>query len=115
MIFFYIQFPTFQVQGQTIKQPTAVVVDLRYARNEAQVYVMLSRAQSLSQIYIINNLYEEKWRASRSGLKEFDSGLENAINVDKQDEEKQFEILSLNVLSLRKHIQDLQDMSDQIV
>ena len=115
MIFFYIQFPTFQVQGQTIKQPTSVVVDLRYARNEAQVYVMLSRAQSLSQIYIINNLYEEKWRASRSGLKEFDLGLENAINVDKQDEEKQFEILSLNVLSLRKHIQDLQDMSDQIV
>lgn len=98
------------MQGQTIKQPTAVVVDLRYARNEAQVYVMLSRAQSLTQIYIIDKLYEEKWRASRSGLKEFDSGLENAINIEKQDENKQFEILSLNILSLRKHIQDLQRM-----
>ena len=63
------------MQGQTIKQPTAVVVDLKYARNEAQVYVMLSRAQSLSQIYIIDKLHEEKWHASRSGLKEYNSGL----------------------------------------
>ena len=74
------------------------------------MYVMLSRAQSLTQIYIIDKLYEEKWRASHSGLKEFNSGLENAINVYKQDENKQFEVLSLNILSLRKHIQDLQSI-----
>ena len=76
------------MQGQTIKQPTAVVVDLRYARNEAQVYVMLSRAQSLSQIYIIDKLFEEKWRASRSGLKEYNEGLVDAINVDHEEDKK---------------------------
>ena len=96
------------MQGQTIKQPTAVVVDLRYARNEAQVYVMLSRAQSLSQIYIIDKLFEEKWRASRSGLKEYNEGLENAINVDSKDKRDQFQIISLNILSLRKHFVDLE-------
>ena len=72
------------------------------------MYVMLSRAQSLSQIYIIDKLFEEKWRASRSGLKEFDSGLENAINIDSVESKKQIEIVSLNILSLRKHFGDLQ-------
>ena len=96
------------MQGQTIKQPTAVVVDLRYARNEAQVYVMLSRAQSLSQIYIIDKLFEEKWRASRSGLKEYNEGLVDAINVDHEEGKKPFEIVSLNISSLKKHFIDLE-------
>ena len=84
-----------------------MVVDLRFARNEAQVYVMLSRAQSLSQIYIIEKLFEEKWRASASGLREYSSGLENAINIDHEGDKKCFEIVSMNVLSLRKHHEDL--------
>ena len=71
------------------------------------MYVMLSRAQNLNQIYIIGKLYEEKWKASRSGLSEFQSGLENAINIQKQKEIKDFEIVSLNILSLRKHYNDL--------
>ena len=95
------------MQGQTIRQPTAVVVDLKYAKNEAQVYVMLSRAQNLSQIYIIGQLYEEKWKASSSGLFEFKSGLENAINIQHNREKKPFEIVSMNILSLRKHYVDL--------
>ena len=96
-----------QVQGQTIKQPTAVVVDLKFARNEAQVYVMLSRAQSLSQIYIIEKLHEEKWHASGSGLREYNSGLKNAINIDNEEEKKHFEIVSVNIRSLRKHLSEL--------
>ena len=40
---------------------------------------MLSRAQSLSQIYIIDKMYEEKWHASRSGLKEYISGVEESL------------------------------------
>ena len=84
-----------------------MVVNLKFARNEAQVYVMLSRAQNLRQIYIIDKLYEEKWKASRSGLTEFQSGLENAINIRQAEEIKDFEIVSLNILSLRKHYIDL--------
>ena len=68
---------------------------------------MLSRAQSLSQIYIIEKLYEEKWHASRSGLREYNSGLENAINIDHDEDKKYFEIVSVNILSLRKHLTDL--------
>ena len=84
-----------------------MVVNLKFARNEAQVYVMLSRAQNIRQIYIIDKLYEEKWKASRSGLTEFQSGLENAINIQQAKEIKDFEIVSLNILSLRKHYKDL--------
>ena len=97
-----------QVQGQTIKQPTAVVVDMKFARNEAQVYVMLSRAQKLSQIYIIEKLHEEKWRASQSGLREYTCGLQNAINVKPEQDKKHFELVSVNISSLRKHHVDLE-------
>ena len=68
---------------------------------------MLSRAQSLSQIYIIEKLFEEKWRASASGLREYNAGLQNAINIDREEEKKCFEIVSMNILSLRKHHPDL--------
>ena len=72
------------------------------------MYVMLSRAQSLSQIYIIDKLFEEKWRASRSGLKEYNEGLVEAINVDHEEVKKPFEIVSLNISSLKKHFIDLE-------
>ena len=72
------------------------------------MYVMLSRAQSLTQIYIIDKLYEEKWRASSSGLKEYTSGVNNAINVAPEEGTKQLEIVSLNISSLRKHYVDLE-------
>ena len=72
------------------------------------MYVMLSRAQSLSQIYIIDKLFEEKWRASRSGLKEYNEGLVDAINVDHEEGKKPFEIVSLNISSLKKHFVDLE-------
>ena len=68
---------------------------------------MLSRAQNLSQIYIIGKLFEEKWKASSSGLLEFKSGLENAINIEHTTEKKHLEIVSMNILSLRKHYVDL--------
>ena len=96
------------MQGQTIKQPTAVVVDLKYARNEAQVYVMLSRAQSLSQIYIIDKLHEEKWHASRSGLKEYNSGLADAINVDHDEvSDEEEEAVTVTITSGDTHIHHL--------
>ena len=61
----------------------------------------------MNQIYIIGKLYEENWKASKSGLVEFNSGLENAINVENDSDKKYFEIVSMNVLSLRKHYVDL--------
>ena len=45
-----------------------VVVDLKKANKEAQVYVMLSRAQSLDQLIILDELYDKNWRVSQEAL-----------------------------------------------
>ena len=57
-----------KIQGQTIKKPIHVVVDLNRAKNETQVYVMLSRAQELNQIIILDKLYENIWKVSHKAL-----------------------------------------------
>ena len=42
-----------KVQGQTVKKPNNLVVDLQTVREPAQAYVILSRVQALSQIFIL--------------------------------------------------------------
>ena len=73
------------MQGQTIPNPTAVVVDFRGAKDSSMIYVMLSRAQTLDQIYIIDGLYEQLggWRPDPTALEELeiDSEFEETENV----------------------------------
>ena len=90
-----------QVQGQTIKSPTSVVVDFRGARQPAMVYVMLSRAQRLDQIVILDALYTDQvgWRPHESALDELETSVKEAINVGKI-ENIELKIMSLNALSL---------------
>ena len=89
----------FQVQGQTIRDPTAVVVDLKHCKDPGQVYVTLSRAQKLSQLYILENLYTDNWNASVQCLNELDDSEENALNASNKNENT-FEIVSMNIRSL---------------
>ena len=42
-----------KIQGQTIKKPQKVVVDLRSVFQPAMAYVMLSRVESIEQLYIL--------------------------------------------------------------
>ena len=49
-----------KIQGQTIPWPVKVVLDLDSIFEDAQAHVMLSRAQQISQIYILNRLDESK-------------------------------------------------------
>ena len=59
-----------KIQGQTIAWPTKVALHLDSIFEDAQAHVMLSRAQQISQIYILNRLDENKIRTSRIGLEE---------------------------------------------
>ena len=68
------------MQGQTIKPPQAVVIDMKEANNPAQCYVMLSRAQNLQQIYILDNLYTHNWKTSDNAIEELDRLTREAIN-----------------------------------
>ena len=96
-----------KIQGQTIKKPIPVVVDLNRARNEAQVYVMLSRAQELDQIIILDKLYENIWKVSHKALTEVQRLSSKALNAIKEKKTNVINILSFNILSLRKHYEDL--------
>ena len=102
-----------QVQGQTIRHPTAVVVDFYQANFKAMVYVMLSRAQTIDQIHIMGSLYRDVagWRPDMSALEELESSINKAINtaeeIEVDKEVYEFKILCLNVDRLKKHFDDV--------
>jgi len=84
------------------------VADLKNCKNEAQVYVILSRAQRLSQIFIIGKLHEKKWYAAKSALDELQRCETKAYQSRLRSYESCLDIISLNVLSLQKHFIDVQ-------
>ena len=99
----------FQVQGQTFKAPTAVVMDFQNSKESSMCYVALSRVQELSQVYIVDKLHEDcaGWKVNFSALAELEDSMKNAINT-KTEEDQQLEIMCMNVRSLREHIRDVE-------
>ena len=65
------------------------------------VYVMLSRAQTLEQIVILDALYTDQvgWRPHQSALEELETSEKEALNVG-NIENIELKIMSLNALSL---------------
>ena len=57
-------------QGQTVHKPNKISMDFRSVFQAAQSYVMLSRVQALSQLFIIDSLPEDKFYASHQALEE---------------------------------------------
>ena len=73
---------------------------------------MLSRAESLDQLIILDRLFKESWRISQDALDEvkvMDSRALNMQHTVKYD----FEIVSLIIRSLKKHYDDL--LNDPII
>ena len=67
-------------QGQTVKSPQKVVIDLRSVFEAAQAYVMASRVQELNQLYILEELPEEKIYASAAALTEIERLIQVSVN-----------------------------------
>ena len=82
------------------------MVDLKHCKDPGQVYVTLSRAQKLSQLFILDNLYVDNWKTSADALLELRDSEKEALNTIKKDE-KNFEIISMNIRSLRKSYADV--------
>ena len=99
-----------KVQGQTIKSPRPVAMDLQSTFTKAQAYVMLGRTENLQQIY----------------LADFDNGklgcntnsLEESQSLEKKAEQyfnenvwlsnaDLFRVSHLNIRSLKNHFMDL--------
>ena len=67
-------------QGQTVCHPQKVVIDLRSVFEAAQAYVMASRVQELSQLYILEELPKEKIYPSQAALEEIKRLLSASVN-----------------------------------
>ena len=95
-----------KIQGHTVKTPQSLIVDLQTWIRPAMAYVMLSRIQTISQLYIIGSVPENDIKPWPSALEELERlnriAINNPINQDKR-----FKIISLNTYSLRKHISDV--------
>ena len=100
-------------QGQTIEKPNIVACDLRTVFQAAQTYTILSRAQSIQQVFIIGSLPKEKIYADPSALEEL-SRLDNkSLNRNPSLWEQSLvhgsiKISSLNCHSLKSHFKDIE-------
>ena len=98
-----------KIQGHTVKEPQALIVDLTTWLKPAMAYVMLSRIQKLSQLYIIGSVPDDKIKPWPSALEELERMNSVAIN-NPNNQDKRYRITSLNTSSLSS----LQSVPDSI-
>ena len=97
-----------KVQGQTIKKPNSLVIDMRTVREAAQAYVILSRVQSLSQLFILSSVCADKIYASGKAMEELERMNSVALNL-RQNNRKS--IISCNIRSIKKNFQNFSKAS----
>jgi hypothetical protein len=98
-------------QGQTVKHPQKVVLDLRSVFEAAQAYVMASRIQELEQLYILEELPQDKIYASHAVLEEIErligvSMNKNPTDWDEKDDSKT-RISFLNCRSMKNKFENI--------
>merc|ERR1712240_550937 len=100
-----------KIQGQTIKNPSKVVLDINSVFEDAQAYVMLSRVQQLEQVFILGVLEESKIRTSRVALYELQRMKSLSANTNPSPWQKvqhdALKIVSLNCAGLAPHFTDI--------
>ena len=101
-----------KVQGQSIPVPNRVVMDLDSTFQSAQSYVMLSRIQTIDQLFILNKFDGRKLQHSEKSLQELKRLEKISINANPTDWENKHEnetlkIAMLNCAGLRAHILDI--------
>ena len=94
-----------KIQGQTIERDWNVVIDLRSVFRGAQAYVMASRVKELDQLFILEELPENKIYPMLKALEEIERLEEASINNnpttwDKESSSKCTRICFLNTRSL---------------
>ena len=94
-----------RIQGQTVKKPNNLVVNLKKVFQAALSYVIISRVQSLNQIYFIDDVYPEKIYPNEEATNELEKMFHKSIKP--LPSKISLNILSLNIRSLPKHLPDL--------
>ena len=99
-----------KIQGQTIEAPRKVALDLQSVFDPAQAYVMLSRVQSMDQIYIVGKLDSKKLymnEAAKSELQRLHNISLNSNPTPWGRNDKILKVASLNIAGLNAHFEDL--------
>lgn len=106
-----------KIQGQTIPMPAKVALDIDSVFEDAQTHVILSRVQQLDQIFIVNQMDENKIRTSIIGLTETERLAKISINANPTpwhlESSGRVKVVSLNCLGLNAHFRDIE--ADRIV
>ena len=89
-----------KVQGMTVKKPNYLVVDLRTVREAAQAYVILSRVQALSQLFILVAVSAHKIKASGDAMIELERMKEVSLGYRP---DRNNSLLSCNIRSIQKN------------
>ena len=69
-----------KVQGQTIERPLKCVIDLRTVFQGAQGYVMMSRVKEMEQLFILEELPENKIYPNKKALDEIERLWQVSLN-----------------------------------
>ena len=93
-----------KVRGLTVKKTNNLVVDLRTVREAAQAYVILSRVQALSQLFILESVSADKITASWVAMEELKRLERDAINAKQKQKTS---IISCNIRSIKKNFDNL--------
>jgi hypothetical protein len=98
-------------QGQTIVKPNKVAVDLRTVFQPAMAYVMLSRIQDISQLFILDSVPVNKIYACGKALKE----LERLESISKNKnptiwEQQNDELIKMSFLNCHSLLDKLVDI-----
>ena len=100
-----------KIQGKTIPAPTTVAMDIKTVFEPAQAYVMLSRVQSIDQLFIVGELKPEKIYTKKSAEDEL-KRLE-AISINRNpgpwdlENQQAVKIATLNCAGFVAHKEDL--------
>ena len=110
-----------KIQGHTVTKPKPLILDFNCWLQRSMVYVMLSRVQCLSQLFILDSLPQNKnlfkpWDCAHTELNRLEL---NDISQQPNTSPSIIQIMSLNVRSLPAHIQHIQGhyalMSAQLI
>ena len=100
-----------QTHGPIFQAPLKVALDICSIFDDAQAHVMLSRVEEFQQIYILENLPEEKIRASSKALAELAEMNSRSINQNpitwKKQDKSLIKICSLNCMNLSNNFDDI--------
>ena len=94
-----------KIQGQTIKMPTTVAMDLSSVFTENQAHVMCGRVEEMEQVVIVDSLERSYITTSKKSLAEYEAMNKRSMNANPspwmKKSETTIKIASLNCMKLK--------------